>query len=237
MAGGVRRRAKDGRVGCGGRGVGARVGAGAQVRVGGARGRTYAEWVEARATRGLCPPTPGSGWHAAPSNCLPNVHQVDCGGRLRARLRRRAAPRETAAQAQRARRVHRLVVCQEYLRPWGCGNADVDARAGHSVPHGAHHRYFAQVMEILLILRGCCCTRRQPPMMMMRRGTVVLVSGREVEYSERSPSSFIGLSTGGCVADSSSSCGGGRAPPSPSSFESARVCTVIGLWVIISRLV
>jgi len=44
----------------------------------------------------------------------------------------------------------------------------------------------------------------------------------------------IGLSTGGCVADSS--CGGGRAPPSPSSFESTRVCTVIGLWVIISRL-
>jgi len=32
---------------------------------------------------------------------------------------------------------------------------------------------------------------------MMRRGSVVLVSGREVEWSELSR--FYGLSTGGCV--------------------------------------
>ena len=32
-------------------------------------------------------------------------------------------------------------------------------------------------------------------------------------------------STGGCIVGNI--CGGGRAPPSPSSFESARVCTVI----------
>jgi len=62
----------------------------------------------------------------------------------------------------------------------------------------------------------------------MRRGSVVLVSGREVEYSELSR--FYGLSTGGCI--DGNSFGGGRAPPSPSSFESARVCTVIGILLV-----
>ena len=55
---------------------------------------------------------------------------------------------------------------------------------------------------------------------MISRGSVVLMSGREVEWSELSR--FNGLSTGGFVVGNS--CGGGRAPllPPPPPLLRAR---------------
>jgi len=74
-------------------------------------------------------------WPLAHTGCwvhhrLPSVHQVDCGGCLRARLCCCAAPRETPPQGQRARRVHRLASCASGRCATGANARLVSLRPG-----------------------------------------------------------------------------------------------------------